>query len=118
MEHQIRYIEFSVISNRLIESLLRERYGLCFAFDDHHRCHLPVIDHRITAFLGFSYLDRLFHRDEGCRVTKLLHQTVKQLLTHPLFGRQTHPTVAPLAEDLLLIVIYARAQGLLKIVIL
>ena len=56
-------------------------------------------------------MKRHFHGDEGGRVVQLLHQAVKQLLTDPLFRRQAHPFTSPIAEDLLLIIIYARAQG-------
>ena len=114
MEHQIRYIEFSIIYNSLIECFLRQRNGLCFTFDNHLRFHLVVINDGIATFLHFTYSDCLFDGDKGCRVTKLLHQTVKQLLSNPFLGCQTHPTATPFAEDLLLIVIYARAQGYLR----
>ena len=79
---------------------------LCFAFDDEEGLHLLVVHYRVRAIAIEGHL----HGNAGSGEIKLLHQTVKQLLTYPFLGREAHPAVAPVAEDLFLIIIYARTQ--------
>jgi len=94
----------------MIKCFLCERNGLCFAFDDEQGLHLPVIDDGVTTFGRFAHRDGLLNGNERSREIKLLHQTVKQLLTYPFLRREAHPAVPPVAEDLFLIIIYARTQ--------
>ena len=112
VQQQIGHIEKPVVSKCLIQRFLGQRHGLRLAFDEHERCHLTVIDDCVCAeVLAVGHSERRFDGNKGGRITQLLHQTVKQLLANPLFGGQTHPAVTPLAENLLLIIIHARAQG-------
>ena len=117
VQQHIGHIEFSIVNNCLIQRLLRKRYRLGFALDEHQRLHRLVIDDCIASLLHFAHLDSRFDCYERGRKAKLLHQPVKQLLAHPLLGCQTHPTMTPLAKDLLLIVVNACTHCLLQIVI-
>ena len=52
-----------------------------------------------------------FDGNEGSGVAKLIHQTMEELLSHPLFGREPHPPVPPLAENLLFVVLKTGLQN-------
>lgn len=128
MQQQVWYIEPAVVVERLVECLLCQRHSLRLAFDDEEgEKPTPIpslkgreisIDDCIAAkeFTFFPALKgremkRHLYCDEGGGIAELLHQPVQQLLTHPLFGRQTHPAMTPLTEDLLFSVLKTSLQN-------
>jgi hypothetical protein len=127
VEEEVRDVEFSVVGDRLVERFLGERYGLGLALDDHEgEKPTPIpslkgrevgIDHGIgteepTPIPSLKGRETESHLDgdEGGGKAVPLHETVEQLLPHPLFGRETHPPAAEVAENLLFVVVYACAH--------
>ena len=102
-------------------------HRLCLTFDEHERNNptlaLPTREGSLSIddcvgtkeptpipSLKGRETECHFYSDERSGIVQLLHQMVKQLLPDPLFGRKSHPTVTPFAEDLLLILVYAGAH--------
>ena len=112
MKQQVRHVQAPVIGQSLVECLLRQRYRFGFAFDEHERLHLTVINDGIASFEHVSYADSHLYACERKRISKLLHHMVKQLLANPLFGRQSNPAMTPVAKNLFLVFVYARAHYL------
>jgi len=95
-----------VVHGRLVKNLGSECHVLCFELNEHERLQAAVIDHSI-ATLGDTGSDgnSRLHGDECRRIVQLLHQMVKQLLSHLLFRRHGNPFAAPGAEELLFVLI-------------
>ena len=112
MQQQERHVEFTIIGDCLVEGLLGQGDGLRLALDDHQGLQRGVINHGVASeelapVLPLKGRETKSHLDSNERSgkTKLLHHAVKQLLSNPLFRREAHPSVAPVAEDLLFVVL-------------
>ncbi len=120
MQQQERHVEFTIIGDCLVEGLLGQRDGLRLALDEEEggspTPSLPrregeiTIDNGVAALVHLPYGDRHFNGDKRGGIAELLHHAVQQLLAHPLFRRQPHPSVPPDAEDLLFAVENARSH--------
>lgn len=110
MQDKERDIQFPVVNNRLVKRFLGERHGVGFELDEYDRCHLPVEHDCIAPLLYFAHFDRHLDGDKRSRVAVFLHQKVEKILAYPFFRRESHPSFAPIAEDLFLILVYAGAH--------
>jgi hypothetical protein len=112
MQQQERHVEFTIIGDCLVEGLLGQGDGLRLALDEKEGLQRGVIDYRVAAnkptlvpSLKGREMKSHFNGNERSGIAELLHHAVQQLLSNPLFRRQPHPSVPPVAEDLLFAVV-------------
>lgn len=112
VENKVRHLQAAVVGDRLVERALCERHGVGLELYQHHRAGVKVVDNGIAALVGIADLDRHLDPDKTGRIQKIPHQTVEEILSYPFLRREPHIATTPLAENLLLIVLYAGFQSI------
>ena len=80
-------VEAVVIYQYLVEDMLCDRHVGSFKLNDTKRLERAGEDDGVAAFMHRSDRDRVLYGNQVMRVSIVLHQEMKEGLTHLFFGR-------------------------------
>ena len=99
-QQQQRHLQHGVVAAGLVADALRDGDVVFFAFDDHERAAVGVVDHDVAAAAhaveGYRAFD--LHEFEG--VAEEVVQAHDGVLSDPLFWGEGHPSASRGVEDL------------------
>ena len=92
---QIFGTQDTVVRRNLIEYLLSDFHVWRLVFYDHSRCAtLASIQHSVAATTHSAHVDSHLVGHQWGRVSQVVDQVVREVLAHPLLGRQRDVTAA------------------------